>query len=118
MPVYPDYELPTDKYGIKLYGAMPCGEAINSRTLAITQSTHFILNANTTLIQVSAISKTLYLKWTNDGEDYATANDFDEVIPVDGIVVLGVPLKSDGSRYTGLQVVGSVTGGTFVLIEK
>jgi hypothetical protein len=114
----PRWEIPFDKYG-KLNPLMRArGLALNSRTQEITQSSHFTLNALTTLLQVTAISKDMFLKWADDGEDYATAQDFDEFIPAGTTVELMIPLKTDGDFYEDIQIVGREASGSVSIVEK
>ena len=95
------------------------GIAINSRSQAITQSSHFALDATTTLLQVSAISKDMFLKWATGGEDYATAIDFDEFIPAGTTIQVMVPKKKETDDfYTDIQIVGRATSGSVALVEK
>jgi hypothetical protein len=54
----------------------------------ISTSTEITLNANTTLIEVAAIDKTILLKW---GTDDASTSDFDEVIPLNTVRTFYVP---------------------------
>ena len=116
----PLWETPFDKYGRLVPYITPRGLAINSRSQAIAQSSHFALSATTTLLQVTAIVKDMFLKWATGGEDYATANDYDEFIPAGTTIMVQVPLKGDGTPdfFTDIQIVGRESGGSVSIVEK
>jgi len=114
----PQWEIPFDKYG-KLNPLMRArGLALNSRVQSIAQSSHFELNALTTLVQVTAITKDMLLKWATDGEDYAKATDYDEYIPAGTTIELMIPLKSNDDFYSDIQIVGIASGGSVAIVEK
>ena len=115
----PLWQTPYDKYGRLVPHMRAMGTAINSRSQAITQSSHFELDATTTLLQVSAISKDMFLKWATGGEDYATAVDYDEFIPAGTTIQVMVPkIKETDDFYTDIQIVGRATSGSVALVEK
>lgn len=110
-------EQPLDKYGRPLRTALPRATALARTVQALTSSFMVELNDSTTLVQVYAISKDVYLKWATGGEDYVTSENFDEVIIAGERVVLEVP--SNGSNlYDYIQLVGREAGATVVVIEK
>ncbi len=115
----PQWEIPFDKYG-KLNPAMRArGIGNASKVQAIKTSTYFKdLNELTTLIQVTAISKDMMFKWTNDSEEYVKATNMDEYIPAGTTVELMIPLTDKNEFYEGFQVAGIADSGSVALVEK
>lgn len=111
-------EIVFDQNGIKLDGFEPRGVALATTVQALTSSYYIVLDSDTTLLRVYAIAKDIYLKWAEDGEDYASSTNFDEIIVAGTTLNLGVPVKTDGTYYTAIQVVGREAGSTVVVIEK
>ena len=125
----PRWEIPFDKHGRLAKHMRARATALNSRVVSISKSTHFELDSEATLIQVTARTKDMYLKWAKDladgtdaSEDYATGDDFDEYIPAGTTVELMIPLKGStstkGDFYDDIQIIASASGGSVVVVEK
>lgn len=112
------FEIPSDNFGRPLYNITPRGTAL-ARTMVTPNTSHLVtLNSATRLVRVYAAAKDVLLKWANSDVDYCTASNFDEVIPTGTYLDLYVPLKTDGTNYSLLQVVGRETGATVIILEK
>jgi len=100
-------------------GILPPATAL-ARTVdsSIDSATNIKLNDETTLIQVYAITKDVYLKWADNDKDYVKADNFDEVIIAGTIVNLLVPRKRDGTFYTEISVLSREASATVIVIEK
>lgn len=85
---------------------------------SINASTYIQLQSETRFIQVYAISKDVYLRWAEDGEDYVTAENFDEVIPAGQVMTFAVADKNDSTPFDAIQIIGRESGATAILIEK
>lgn len=85
MPIPP---LPKDSNGeaMQLPPARVALEETYDATISAT--TEITLNANTTLIEVTAIDKAIFLKW---GADDASSTDWDHVIPANTTRLFPVP---------------------------
>lgn len=114
----PRFEIPSDKYGRPLYNITPRATALERHVKALTDSFHIALDDDTTFIRVYAIAKDVYLKWADNGEDYVTSENFDEVIPAGQFIDMFVALQANGQLYDHIQVVGREAGATVVVIEK
>lgn len=108
---------PTDSYG-HLVRLTPTGTAKARTVQALTSSFYVALNSATLLLRVYAIAKDVYLKWANTDQDYCTSTNFDEVIPAGGYIDLAIPVKTNGAKFTGVQLVGRESGATVIVIEK
>jgi hypothetical protein len=82
---------------------------------AISSSTEITLNSLTKIVRVYASSKDVYLKW---GIDPCASHTFDEIIPAGEMIDFPVPLQSDGSRFTALNVLEREATATVIIIEK
>lgn len=112
------YELPIDRYGAKMQ-ITPQGVALARTVITDASASRYIaLNSGTTFLRVFALSQAVFLKWATGGEDYVNATNFDEMIPPNSYVDFGVPLKTDGTRYTAVQVLEQSASATVVVIEK
>lgn len=54
----------------------------------ISASTEIVLNVATTVIEVTAIDKAIFMKW---GADDASSTDWDHVIPLNSVRLFSVP---------------------------
>lgn len=81
----------------------------------ISSSTEVTLNAATSIIEVSALSSGIFMKWGGT----ASNTSFDEFIG-DGMTrQYEVPVNpSTGDRYTTAQFIEKASSATLVLIEK
>lgn len=77
---------------------------------SISSSTEVVLKPATTIVQVYAITKDVYLKW---GADDVTASNFDEVIPAGQVFSFLVP-----EGVTALNVIEREASATVIIIEK
>lgn len=107
----------TDSYGHPVQ-LTPTGTAKVRTVKALTTSFYIALNSTTTVLRVYAIAKDVYLHWATGGEDYCTAQNFDEVIPAGQYIDLAIPNKTNGAKYAAIQVVGRESGSTVIVIEK
>lgn len=106
-----------DSYGHSVQ-LTPTGTAKARTVQALTSSHYLVLNTSTTLLRVYAIAKDVYLHWATSGEDYCTAANLDEVIPAGQYIDLAIPNKTNGAKYTAIQLVGREAGSTVIVIEK
>ena len=82
----------------------------------ISSSTELTLNAATTLIEVSAIDKTILLNW---GTTSASTTVFDEVISLNTTRQFQVPVDtSTGKLYTAVNFIQQTTTARLAVIEK
>jgi len=71
------------------------------------------IHAEATILRVYAVTKDAYIKWASGDQDYATAQNFDEVIPAGQVVDFGVP-----SGFSHVSFVGRESGGTVIVTQK
>ena len=82
----------------------------------ISATVELTLNAATTLIEVSAIDKSIVLKW---GTTDASTTDFDEVINLNTTRQFHVPVDtSTGKRYTAVNFIEQVATAILAVVEK
>lgn len=85
-----------------------------ARTVQVATSAFVVgLETDTTILRVYAISKDIYVRWGTSDQDYANAQNFDEVVPAGQILDFGVP-----SGYTYVSFVSRESGGTVVATQK
>jgi hypothetical protein len=113
----PRWEIPFDKYGKLAPHMRARGVSYASKVQSIASSTYFSVNAQSTLVQITAITKDMMLKWTNNSEDYAKSTNCDEYIPSGTTVELMIPLTA-GNFYDGFQIAGIASGGSVAIVEK
>jgi hypothetical protein len=77
---------------------------------SISTSTEITLNVATTILQVYAIAKDVYLKW---GTADVTSSNFDEVIIAGTIQYFKVP-----NGQTAINLIEREAGATIIVIEK
>lgn len=84
------YALPRDANRVPLQGSIvaPLTTLATTYDATISASTEITLNAATTIIEVSAIDKTILMKW---GTADVTTSNFDEVISLNTTRVFMVP---------------------------
>lgn len=95
--------------------------AIRTVALAVTYdatistSTQITLNAATTIIEVTAIDKTVLLKW---GSTSASTTVWDVAIPLNTTKQLYVPYQSDGkTRFTTVNLIEEVATAKMCVAE-
>jgi len=82
----------------------------------ISASTELTLNTATTLIEVSAIDKTILLKW---GTSDCSTSDFDEVINLNTTRQFHVPVDtSTGVKFTAVNFIEQATTAILCVVEK
>ncbi len=83
----------------------------------ISSSTELTLNAATTLIEVSAIDKTILLKW---GTGDAITSDFDEVINLNTTRQFFIPVQDTGNNllYTAVNFIEQAATAILAVVEK
>jgi len=108
-----------DKDGRILQVVEPAAVAL-AQTIKVLEVGSFLisLNADTTMISVYAISKDVYLHWATSDTDFATENNFDEIIPAGQRVLITVPVDDDGRMFTRVHLAGREAGATIVVVEK
>lgn len=83
---------------------------------SIGSSTELTLNSSTTLIEVSAIDKTIMLKW---GVDDASTSDFDEVINLNSTRQFLVPTDTSTNKlFTAVNFIEQEAGAVLCVSEK
>lgn len=81
----------------------------------VSSSTTVTFNASTSLIEVSAISQGIFLKWGGT----ASTTTFDEYIQSGSTRHYVIPIDaSTGVRYTTAQFIEQASAATLVVIEK
>lgn len=81
----------------------------------VSSSTTVTFNANTTLIEVSAISQGVFLKWGGA----ASTSSFDEFIQAGSTRHYVVPINSSTNLpYTTAQFIEQAASATLIVIEK
>jgi hypothetical protein len=82
----------------------------------VSSSTELTLNAATTLIEVSAIDKTILLKW---GTSDVSTSDFDEVISLNTTRQFIVPRDySTNALYTAVNFIEQAATAILAVVEK
>ena len=82
----------------------------------ISATVELTLNAATTLIEVSAIDKTIVLKW---GTTDASTTDFDEVVNLNTTRQFQVPVDtSTGELFTAVNFIEQVATAILAVVEK
>lgn len=82
----------------------------------ISSSTELTLNAATTLIEVSAIDKTIFLKW---GTSDVSTSDFDEVVSLNTTRQFIVPTDATtNARYTAVNFIEQAATAILAVVEK
>lgn len=103
-------QLPRDDNQVPLPNSVPSVVALEETYDAtISSSTAITLNAATTLIEVTAIDKGVFLKWGAT----ASSTDFDEFIAPNTTRIYGVP-----NGQTSVQFIEEVATAKLVVIEK
>lgn len=103
-------QLPRDDNQVPLPNSVPSVVALEETYDAIiSTSTSITLNTATTLIEVTAIDKGIFLKWGAA----AASTDFDEFIAPNTTRIYGVP-----SGQTSVQFIEEVATAKLVVIEK
>ncbi len=108
--------IPENEYG-HIIGLPPAKPAL-ARTVdaTISTTTEITLNADTTWITVYAIDKDVYLKW---GTADVTAANFDEVIPVGGVIDRPIPIDTATDvKFTAINLIERTAGATVIVIER
>ena|SRR3990167_4470289 len=83
---------------------------------SISGSTELTLNANTILIEVAAIDKTVLLKW---GTGDASTSDFDAVIPLNTVRTFYIPIDSStGVLYTAVNFIEQAATAILAVVER
>lgn len=96
--------------GADLYSKFPAREALAvTYDTSISSSTEITLNAATEYIQVTALSKPVFLAW---GTDNASTSNFDMLIPVDTPTVLKVP-----PGVTAVNFLEQASAATIAVVE-
>jgi len=95
----------------------PAVVAINETYDATVNTTHELtFNAATTLIEVSAIDKTIVMKW---GTDDATTSDFDEVISLNTTRQFFIPVDiTTGILFTAANFIEQAATAILCVVEK
>ena len=83
---------------------------------SIGSSTELTLNASTTFIEVSAIDKTIMMKW---GETNASTSDFDEVINLNKTRHFMVPVDITTKKlFTAVNFIQQSATAILSVVEK
>ena len=77
---------------------------------SLSVSSEIVLDKQTTMLRVYAITKDVYLKW---GIANATAANFDEVIPAGQVLDFKVP-----NGQTAINLIERAASATAIVIEK
>ena len=95
----------------------PAVVAIEETYNATVNSTvELTLNASTTLIEVSAIDKTILLKW---GTDDCSTSDFDEAINLNTTRQFFIPtVATTGILYTAVNFIEQEASAVLCVVEK
>lgn len=105
-----DIELPTDKRRHPIYGVGIEGAALaKTYDATISSATSITLNADTTYIEVTAITKGVFLKYAAG----VTTSDFDEYIPAETSKGFVLP-----DSVTVVSVIEQSATAAVVVIEK
>lgn len=102
--------LTNDAEGRALQLTLATPALARTRDTSITTSTEITLNANTGLIEVTAIDDNVYLKY---GTDNVTNANFDEFILAGSTRHYAIP-----EDVTAINVIDDGAGATVVVIEK
>lgn len=82
----------------------------------VSASTELTLNAATTMIEVSAIDKTILMKW---GTSDASTTDWDEVINLNTTRAFYVPIDSTTKvKYTAVNFIEQAATAVLAVSEK
>lgn len=83
---------------------------------SISSSTEITLNASTTVIEVTAITKPIMMKW---GTADATTSDFDHVIQAGTTRTFVVPVEtaSTGALYTAVNFIEQAASAVLAVSE-
>ncbi len=82
----------------------------------LTSTVELTLDTSTTLIEVSAIDKTILMKW---GEDDASTSDFDEVINLNSTRHFMVPTDITNKKlFTAVNFIEQEAGAILCVAEK
>jgi len=114
----PKWEIPADRYGRLNPNMRGRGLALASVIQDIAKATNIDINELATLIQITAVTKDMFLKWSASRTDFAKGDDYDEYITAGQTVELAVPLKADGNFHEYLSVAGVASGGKVAVVEK
>ena len=122
--------LPVDREGGKMVGSPPAFPALASTTREnIAASSVTSLNANTTVVAVSAVSAPVAIKWANNQAtsvvSAASGANYDYVVEKDKTQILVVPRSSAAvpsivgyivreGLYTGIATIGGAVGSVFL----
>lgn len=109
-----DQNVPRDAGGIVLPLTPSILALAVTYDATISGSTTVTLNAATSLIEVSAISQGIFMKWGAT----ASSSAFDEFIGAGQTRHYVVPLQSTGIRYTTVQFIEEAASAKLVVIEK
>lgn len=106
------HALSRDANRIPLQGSVvaPLTTLATTYDATISSSTEITLNASTTLIEVSAIDKTILMKW---GTADVTTSNFDEVISLNTTRVFAVP-----SGTTAVNFIEQAATAILAVVEK
>lgn len=97
--------LPRDVNGIPTDALPPAKVALEETYDAtISASTEITLNASTTMIEVTAIDKTVLMKW---GTSDASTTDWDHAIPANTTRQFAVPVETaaTGALFTAVNFI-------------
>jgi len=86
----------------------------NTYDATISASTEVTFNAATTLIQVTAITAPILLKW---GTDDASTSAFDAVISPNQSLWFNIPLQPSGILYTAANFIQTASSGILIVSE-
>lgn len=83
---------------------------------SVDATTELTFNASTTLIEVSAIDKTIVMKW---GVDDASTSDFDEVINLNTTRHFMIPTDiTTKALFTAANFISQEAGAILAVVEK
>lgn len=102
-------DLPTDRAGVPLPLTPAVVALEETYDATISSSTEIALNTKTTIIEVSAIDKGIFMKWGGA----ASSSDFDEFIAAGSTRHYVVP-----SGQTSVQFIEESATAKLVVIEK
>lgn len=82
----------------------------------VSASTEITLNAATTMIEVTAIDRTILMKW---GTADASTTDWDHAIPLNTTRQFAVPIETaaTGALYTAVNFIEEVATGKLCVSE-
>ncbi len=107
--------LPRDGNQVPIQGTPPAIAALEETyDASVSASTEVTLNAATTMVEVTAIDKGLFLKW---GTTDVSSTDFDAFIPANTSKLLPVPATATARSYDALNVIEEAASSHAVIIE-